>query len=28
LSHLEAFRNGDWPAATAAAWSKRANPAA
>jgi len=28
LSHLEAFRIGDWPAATAAAWSKWANPAA
>lgn len=28
LSHLEAFRNGDWAAATAAAQSKWANPAA
>jgi len=28
LSHLEAFRTGDWAAATAAAQSKWANPAA
>jgi creatinine amidohydrolase len=28
LSHLKAFRAGDWPAATAAARSKLANPAA
>jgi creatinine amidohydrolase len=28
IRHLEAFRTGDWPAATAAAQSKRANPAA
>ncbi len=26
LSHLEAFRDGDWAAAKAAAWSKWANP--
>ena len=28
LSHLEAFRNGDWPVAAAAARAKWANPAA